>query len=190
MGTETDGSVVCPATREALYSLKVTVGAVDMTGVQAAGNTFFTPGGLTKCVADLATLTSVLLSRPSLEEIPTSTSWDSINLAFVDPRKWRFAADVCEPREDFFNRTVSLYAPGRTSLPFSDIRQDTATFAAIEKIEEAGGRPLRNTPFPTTEEFFKDLGWSGYKAILGTWPQLVSGFFIADSSSSPSSTNT
>ncbi|KAG8526852.1 uncharacterized protein KY384_008281 [Bacidia gigantensis] len=48
VGTETDGSICLPATRAALYAMKATVGAINMTAAQPANPDFDSAGGLAK----------------------------------------------------------------------------------------------------------------------------------------------
>ena len=56
LGTETDGSVVCPASVNGIVGLKPTVGLVSRTGIVPISHSQDTAGTMTRCVADAALL--------------------------------------------------------------------------------------------------------------------------------------
>ena len=60
IGTETDGSIVCPSSLTALVGVKPTVGLVSRAGVIPISKTQDTAGPMTRTVADAATLLSAL----------------------------------------------------------------------------------------------------------------------------------
>lgn len=61
--TETDGSLNTPASRAALYDLKVSVGSSSSQGVISISSTFDSLGGIAKTVKDVAHLTDALLNE-------------------------------------------------------------------------------------------------------------------------------
>ncbi len=60
IGTETDGSIVCPAAAAGLVGLKPTVGLVSRTGIVPISHTQDTAGPMTRTVADAAALLTVI----------------------------------------------------------------------------------------------------------------------------------
>ncbi len=60
VGTETDGSIVCPATTNGVVGLKPTVGLISRAGVIPISASQDTAGPLARCVADAALLLGVL----------------------------------------------------------------------------------------------------------------------------------
>jgi amidase len=60
VGTETDGSIVCPASANGVVGLKPTVGLVSRSGIIPISHTQDTAGPLCRTVADAAALLSVL----------------------------------------------------------------------------------------------------------------------------------
>jgi amidase len=60
VGTETDGSIVCPSAATALVGLKPTVGLVSRTGIAPISHTQDTAGPMARSVADAAVLLGVL----------------------------------------------------------------------------------------------------------------------------------
>lgn len=60
IGTETDGSITCPASISCLVGLKPTVGLVSRTGIIPISHTQDTAGPMTRTVADAAALLSAI----------------------------------------------------------------------------------------------------------------------------------
>ncbi|MEO5894421.1 MAG: amidase [Vicinamibacterales bacterium] len=63
VGTETDGSVVCPASVNGLVGLKPTVGLVSRSGIIPISHTQDTAGPMARTVADAAALLSGMIGR-------------------------------------------------------------------------------------------------------------------------------
>ena len=60
VGTETDGSVVCPSSAQALVGLKPTVGLVSRSGIVPISHTQDTAGPMGRTVADVAALLTAM----------------------------------------------------------------------------------------------------------------------------------
>ncbi|KAG7291481.1 hypothetical protein NEMBOFW57_001500 [Staphylotrichum longicolle] len=76
IGTETDGSIVYPATRAGLYAMKPNVGAVPLEGAMPVNSNFDVHGGFAKSPQDLADLLEIMMARTlSTPELPTS--WEA-----------------------------------------------------------------------------------------------------------------
>ncbi|MEK6221749.1 MAG: amidase, partial [Chloroflexota bacterium] len=60
IGTETDGSLICPAQTNGIVSLKPTLGLISRTGIIPISHSQDTAGPMTRTVADTATMLSVL----------------------------------------------------------------------------------------------------------------------------------
>jgi amidase len=63
LGTETDGSVVCPSSLNGLVGLKPTVGMVSRTHVVPISHSQDTPGPMARSVRDVAMLFSAMVGR-------------------------------------------------------------------------------------------------------------------------------
>ncbi|KAK4199067.1 putative amidase family protein [Triangularia verruculosa] len=99
LGTETDGSLICPAGRAALYTIKPTIGLVSQKGVVPVSRHFDSVGPMTKTVYDLAVLLDVLTEK-SPEEFYTkclTTTWNDISVATLDPKLWRYDSGMVKP---------------------------------------------------------------------------------------------
>jgi amidase len=72
VGTETDGSIVCPAAANGVVGIKPTFGAVDATGIVPLARSQDTAGPLARTVAAAALLLDVLEGRPVERSLRTS----------------------------------------------------------------------------------------------------------------------
>lgn len=118
IGTENDGSIVQPASRQALYALKPTLGLVTAEGCWRVSKSLDTPGCMTKSVQDLAAATETLLNPEARGKLPTQgyrsflgTSFDGLRLGFVDPNLWRFPPDLWVPSLEAKEQHVSHSMP-------------------------------------------------------------------------------
>ncbi len=91
LGTENDGSIVQPASRQALYALKPTLGPVTAEGTWSVSKSLDTPGAMARSAFDLAAATEALLNLLARAELPTngyqssmSTSFKGMKLGFVN----------------------------------------------------------------------------------------------------------
>jgi len=82
LGTETDGSLVCPGSLNGIVSLKPTVGLISRTHVIPISHSQDTPGPMTRSVADAALLLSVMAGSDA----------DDVATAEADTRKTDYAA--------------------------------------------------------------------------------------------------
>lgn len=60
IGTETDGSIVCPSSSQSLVGIKPTVGLLSRSGIVPISHTQDTPGPMARTVADAAALLTAL----------------------------------------------------------------------------------------------------------------------------------
>jgi amidase len=67
VGTETDGSIACPAAMNGVVGLKPTVGLISRTGVIPISEAQDTPGPITRTVADAAALLASLAGSDPLD---------------------------------------------------------------------------------------------------------------------------
>src|SRR6266566_3397582 len=75
IGTETDGSIVCPANANGVVGIKPTVGLVSRAGVVPISHTQDTVGPHARTVADAAAVLSAIVSRtPDPRDPATGTS--------------------------------------------------------------------------------------------------------------------
>ena len=94
IGTETTASLIYPASRVALYTLKPTIGIVSQEGIAPIFSIFDAAGPMTKSVMDLAYLMDVIVD-PTKSRVPSggyktvlSSSWVDLKVGVLDPADW------------------------------------------------------------------------------------------------------
>ena len=86
VGTETDGSVVCPASANGLVGIKPTLGLISRSGIIPISHSQDTAGPMARTVRDAAILLSVLAgSDPNDEATKDSDSKRTDYTRFLDP---------------------------------------------------------------------------------------------------------
>jgi amidase len=88
IGTETDGSIVSPATACGIVGLKPTLGLISRSGIIPIAHSQDTAGPMTRTVSDAATLLGVLVGVDERDEV-TRVSAGKVPadyMAFLDPR--------------------------------------------------------------------------------------------------------
>ena len=96
IGTETTSSLIMPADRSALYTIKPTIKLIPQDGLIPVSFEADSAGPMTKSVLDLANLLDVLVD-PSKTTVPeggyksaVTGSWDGIRVGVVEPETWLF----------------------------------------------------------------------------------------------------
>ncbi len=138
IGTETDGSILCPATMNGIVGIKPTVGLTSRSGVIPIAHSQDTVGTFGRTVADAATLLGTLTGIDPLDPA-TQTSegkFYSDYTAFLDPNGLQ-GARIGVPRETFFG-----YSP----------KVDTIINQAIERIREQGAEIIDPANIPTAKQ--------------------------------------
>ncbi len=74
IGTETDGSIICPAAVAGLVGLKPTVGLVSRSGIIPISHSQDTAGPMTRTVADAALLLAAMVGRDDADIATTQSS--------------------------------------------------------------------------------------------------------------------
>lgn len=113
LGTETQGSISCPASHAALYAMKPSTGLLSRSGILPSSTTFDAPGILAKSTWDIsnaldiasgpddtdpATLMASLHRYGSFAQQPSS-NWSDWRIGFADP--------------DWFWSSIGVYSDGK-----------------------------------------------------------------------------
>ena len=77
IGTETDGSILCPAAVNGLVGLKPTVGLVSRDGILPISYSQDSPGPMTRSVADAALLLTILAGRDDADPATWNAAWNT-----------------------------------------------------------------------------------------------------------------
>ncbi|MEO5857618.1 MAG: amidase [Pyrinomonadaceae bacterium] len=137
IGTETDGSILCPASINGIVGLKPTVGLVSQNGIIPISATQDTAGPMCRTVADVAVLLTAIAGR--------------------DRRGETFQFASSELRPDY---TASLKLDGLRGARIGVARDfwgrnatvDKVTNAALEAMKRAGAE-LIDVKFPNRSKF-------------------------------------
>jgi len=121
IGTETDGSIVCPANHSAVVGIKPTVGLTSRAGVVPISHTQDTIGPHARTVADAAAvLTAIVQRTPDPRDAATSGNRNLIPndyTKFLDPNGLRGARiGVARDFEGFSPHTDSVFEDALTAM--------------------------------------------------------------------------
>ncbi len=162
VGTETDGSIVCPCHANGVVGIKPTVGLVSRSGIIPISHTQDTAGPMARTVADAALL---LGAMTGVDPADPATAASSGNLRsdytrFLDPDGLR-GARIGVARQ-FFGISPAVDALMETALDV--LRRQGATL--IDPVEIPGEKELGDPEFEVLlYEFKADL--NAYLASLG-----------------------
>ncbi len=87
VGTETDGSITCPASLNGVVGIKPTVGLVSRTNVVPISHSQDTPGPITHTVADAALLLGIMAGTDPLDQATRDADAHKADLADLAVRK-------------------------------------------------------------------------------------------------------
>ncbi|KAK4197711.1 amidase signature domain-containing protein [Triangularia verruculosa] len=147
IGSESDGSIVQPAVRAALYSIKGTVGDVNMKGSMSGGAGFDSAGPLAKSVEDCADVMEVLLPGRDFRSHLTK-SWSGLHIAYLDYKTSQFADWICKATPEF------------------DDEHERAMINAMKKIDNLGGKVSYNAPLLMPDAIMEKYGTAKIGALL------------------------
>ena len=111
IGTETDGSIVCPASLNGVVGLKPTVGVVPATHVVPISASQDSPGPMGRTVADVARLFAVLSGTAPAESAPVRVAVAA---------NWRTGHAATDDR---FDEVVTALAAAGVAVTFRDVPQ-------------------------------------------------------------------
>jgi amidase len=91
VGTETDGSIVCPSSACGLVGIKPTLGLVSRTGIIPIAHSQDTAGPMARTVTDAAILLGAMTGADSLDPITAKGRAEADYTKFLDPNGLRGA---------------------------------------------------------------------------------------------------
>ncbi|WP_338267955.1 amidase [Corallococcus caeni] len=142
VGTETDGSIVSPASACSLVGLKPTVGLVSRAGIIPISSTQDTAGPMTRTVADAAALLSVLAGEDPLDAATAASKGRAHPdyTKFLDPQGFK-GARIGVPRERLFGYHPATDAIVERALEVMKaqgaVLVDPVTLPNMAKLDEA-----------------------------------------------------
>lgn len=145
IGTETDGSITCPASMNGIVGFKPTLGLVSRSGIIPLSPAQDTPGPLARTVRDAALLLTIMAGSDP----------DDAATSAADPHKTDYTQHLSAEGLKGVRLGVLRFAVGRNP----DVR--TAFDAALEKLKAQGAILVE---IPTFDR--KNLGDLELKALL------------------------
>jgi len=139
VGTETDGSIVCPSSANSIVGIKPTLGLVSRSGIVPLSHSQDTAGPMARTVADAALLLGAMAGADPADPV-TAESRGHLHedyTRFLDPRGLE-GARIGIPRERFFG--------------YSEEADRTAE-SAIDALREAGAVLVDPVALPHAGEY-------------------------------------
>jgi amidase len=137
VGTETDGSIVCPASANSLVGIKPTLGLVSRRGIVPIAHSQDTAGPMARTVADAAALLSVLAGPDPEDPATAAARVESDYTKFLDAEGLR-GARIGVARAKFFGYSASA---------------DKLVEAAIDVMKRAGAVIVDPADVPHAGEY-------------------------------------
>jgi amidase len=138
IGTETDGSLVFPGVRAALYTIKPTIGEVSQEGIVPVSPTFDSAGPFGKTPYDIAAVLDVIVPETSPSRKSQSFtsvlsgSWSDLRVGALDPEIWRLPKTLAPERG---NASVQMVWNLLFDMVYAHWWKISETFAAYNKIK-------------------------------------------------------
>jgi amidase len=142
LGTETDGSILCPASSNSVVGIKPTVGLTSRSGVIPIAHSQDTIGPFGRTVADVATVLGAITGVDPTDE----ATWASVGkfysdyTQFLDPNGLR-GARIGVPRQVYFGYSA---------------KTDAIVNDAIECMCQLGAEIIDPADIPTAEQISSD----------------------------------
>ncbi len=138
IGTETDGSIVCPSSHNALVGIKPTVGLVSRSGIIPLSHTQDTAGPMCRTVTDAAILLGVLAGADPADSATRDAGAHAADYArFLDPNGLK-GARIGVAREGFFGYSSAV---------------DRLAEEAISLMKSAGAEIVDPADIPHADEY-------------------------------------
>ena len=117
VGTETDGSIVCPSSVNGIVGIKPTVGLVSRSGVVPVSHSQDTPGPMARTVADAAALLTALAGVDERDAATAEARIEPDYAAFLVPDGLRGARiGVARKLAGFNDRVDRLFEDGLAAM--------------------------------------------------------------------------
>ena len=158
IGTETNGSVVCPSSTNGVVGIKPTVGLVSRDGIIPISETQDTAGPMARTVADAAALLSAMTGVDTSDEktLASESFVGTDYTQFLDPNALQ------GKRIGIMSGTFGNHE-----------RVDTVLESVVKALEEAGATVVRDIELPER----RAIGRSGYELMLYEYKAGLNAYF-------------
>jgi amidase len=140
IGTETDGSIVCPANENGVVGIKPTVGLVSRAGVVPISHTQDTVGPHGRTVADAATVLTAIAGGHDSRDPATAAAPSPMDYRrFLDPKGLKGARiGVARQYEGFSPHTDTVFEDALTTMAAAGATLVDITFPHFDEINSGG----------------------------------------------------
>jgi amidase len=143
LGTETDGSIVCPATNNGVVGIKPTVGLTSRAGVIPIAHSQDTVGPLARTVADAAAVLSALVGVDARDPMTADSAG-------------KFETDYLEYLDEDGLKGKRIGVPRKGGMWGYSPETDAIAEAAIARMRELGAEIIDPADLPSVDEFSGD----------------------------------
>jgi amidase len=152
VGTETDGSIVCPASVSGIVGIKPTVGLISRSGIIPISKTQDTAGPMARTVADAAILLGVLSGIDNMDSITNESKGKSFidYTQFLDLNALKGKRIGIENKPQGTNQFINALLDNAVNL----LKQKGATIIEIDYIDKINA--LGEAEFEVLQYEFKD----------------------------------
>ena len=161
IGTETDGSIVCPSNNNGIVGIKPTVGLLSRTGIIPIAFTQDTPGPMARTVEDAAACLGTMTGVDSLDSKTIASAGKSL----TDYTKF-LVADGLKGKRIGHIRNSGGYNDRVDTLMVHAVKQMIAAGAVIIEIDAPRSREFSDASYQVLLYEFKD-GINKYFTGLG-----------------------
>ncbi|PVH75110.1 amidase signature enzyme [Cadophora sp. DSE1049] len=170
IGTETNGSLVWPASRCLLYAIKPTIGLISQRGIVPVSHTCDSAGPLARTPYDLALVLDELLDEKPATSFASvlSESWSNLSVGVLDYNVWWHDSGFLKPVEE---ATKQMYDAFQSA--YDQIQEHAKKFVENVPLVLPGDFELKGrdsmltvllTDFPVDfENYLGDLEYSSLK---------------------------
>jgi len=152
IGTETDGSIVCPASVNGIVGIKPTVGLVSRSGIIPISNTQDTAGPMARTVADAAILLGVMAAIDKNDNVTLESIGKTKKdyTGFLDANALKGKRIGVEKKLQGTNKNINLLLEDAINL----LKKQGAIIVDIEYIEKINA--LGQAEFEVLQYEFKE----------------------------------
>ena len=144
VGTETVGSLIMPADRAGLYTIKPTTGIVPQDGIVPISKLCDSAGPMAKSAQDVALLMEVLVDREKAE-VPDGAylnaadgEWGDVNVGIIDTEAWLSERGKSEVESDIRAQMISDINAALRSLGHQVRRLTSTSLPSISELTKHG----------------------------------------------------
>ncbi len=152
VGTETDGSIVCPASVNGIVGIKPTVGLVSRSGIIPISKTQDTAGPMARTVKDAAILLGVLSGIDNKDLITNQSKGKSFTdyTQFLDLNALKGKRIGIEKKPQGYNKSINALLENTITI----LKQKGATIIEIDYIDKINS--LGEAEFEVLQYEFKE----------------------------------